>query len=156
MKRLPVLLVLILLAGVGAWAAGYFVGLRKVQPLVHADQAEMEWLRKEYHLSESQFAAIRKLHQDYEPVCARLCEQVMDSQDRLSRLIESNRSVTPEVEAALRECARVKEECQQAMLGHVYRVSAAMNEEDGRRYVAMMEERVVRPGTGLFRNLPGH
>lgn len=156
MKRLPVFLVLILLAGVGAWAVSYGVGLRKVQPLVQADQSEMEWLRREYHLSESQFAAVKKLHQDYEPVCARLCERIMESQGKLSKLIESNRSVTPEVETAMRECAKVKEDCQQAMLGHIYRVSAAMNEDDGRRYMAMMEERVVRPGTGLPQNSPGH
>jgi hypothetical protein len=156
MKRFFGILVLILLAGWGAWSVSYYTGLRKVQPLVQSDQAQMEWLRQEYHLSDAQFVAIKKLHEDYEPVCVRLCEKVVDSQGKLARLIEANRTVTPDLEAALRECAQVKEECQQAMLGHVYRVSAAMSEEDGRRYVAMMETRVVRPGTGIFRNAPEH
>ena len=49
------------------------------------------------------------------------------------------------MEAALKECAALQGECRQAMLKHVYAVSAEMSPEDGEHYLKMMTARIIEP-----------
>ena len=112
---------------------------------------EMEWLRREYHLSNVQFERIQQLHREYTPKCELMCERIANANARLDRLISSNKAVTPELEVALRECASVRENCRQAMLGHIYAVAAQMSPEAGTRYLEMMKNRLIErpPGTKI-------
>jgi septal ring factor EnvC (AmiA/AmiB activator) len=107
---------------------------------------ELEWLRREFQLSDEQFARVRAKHQEYAPKCERMCAQIADANKRLDELIKSNKAVTPEVEAALHHSAQVQEECRRAMLGHVYAVGGEMSPDHGARYLAMMKARLVQPG----------
>jgi len=142
--------VLILLAAVFVSAAGYFVSYelatRPAKILLADPNCGMAWLRGEYHLTEAQYAKIEKMHNDYRPTCARLCERIAVANTKLNHLIASSATVTPEIEAALKEWALVQNDCRTAMLQHVYAVSAEMNPEDGRRYLKMATSRIVTPG----------
>ncbi len=148
MRSLRILLLAIFIGLVG-WAISYSIGLHRIQVINQSDQAEMEWLRSQFHLSDTQFQQIKKLHEDYEPVCVGLCQQVMKSQSQLEKLVLQRKEVTPEIEAALKDCADVKQKCQRAMLGHVYRVSRIMDLEQGHRYIEMMGSRILHPGTTI-------
>ena len=108
----------------------------------------MEWLRREYHLSEAQFARIQELHREYAPKCDRMCERIAQANARLDQLIRANKTYTPEVDAAMKECLAVQGECRQALLAHVYAVSAEMPAADGARYLEMMKSRIIEPGVG--------
>ena len=107
---------------------------------------ELEWLRREYRLSDEQFTRVRAKHQEYAPTCERMCAQIAEANKRLDALIKSNKAVTPEVEAALHQSSQVQEECRRAMLGHVYAVCAEMSPDQSARYLAMMKARLVQPG----------
>lgn len=107
---------------------------------------ELEWLRREFRLSDEQFAQVRAKHQEYAPRCERLCAQIVEANRQLEALIANNKTVTPEVDAALQHSAQIEEECRRAMLGHVYAVRAEMSPEEGARYLAMMNARLIRPG----------
>lgn len=109
---------------------------------------EMEWLKREYHLTDAQFARIQQLHREYAPNCDRMCEKIAKANGRLDQLIEINRTFTAEVDLALSESVAVQAECRRALLAHVYAVSAEMSPEDGPRYVDMMKARIVEPALG--------
>ena len=108
----------------------------------------MQWLRREYHLSDAQSARVEQVHREYTPKCDLMCAKIMKANARLDQLISANKSVTPEVSAAMKECLAVQNECREAMLGHVYAVSAEMSAADGARYLEMMKARIVEPALG--------
>ena len=107
---------------------------------------EMEWLRREYHLTDAQFARIEAKHREYTPKCDLMCGKIAKANARLDQIITVSHRVTPELETALKDSAVVQEECHQAMLGHIYAVSAEMSPEDGARYLQMMKGRIIQPG----------
>ena len=141
-------LVILLAAVIGL--CGYGAGLRwgtaPTTAMLQQPQGEMEWLRREFRLNDAQFANVQRRHQEYAPVCDAMCARISAANARLEGLVQDQKTVTPETEAALAECVRMQGECQRAMLGHVYAVGAEMPPEQGARYIAMMRARVVQPG----------
>ena len=142
-------LLVILLAGAGA-LGGYAIYFRcataGAQAMLAQPGGEMEWLRREFHLTDAQFARIRDLHRGYAPKCGLMCAKIADANARLDTLIDASGAITPEIAAALQESAAVQEECRQALLGHVYAVAAEMPPADGARYRRMMKARLIQPG----------
>jgi hypothetical protein len=148
MKRGFFTLLLVVVVAVGVYGISYWCAIAPARDMLARSGGEMEWLRHEYHLNDAQFARIEQLHREYTPKCDRMCEKIMKADVRLDEIIGANASVTPEVEAALKESAAVQEECRQAMLGHIYAVSAEMSREDGARYLQMMKTRIIEPALG--------
>ena len=144
-------LLIFLLAAVTACASYwiyYLVATAPARTMAAQANGEMEWLRREYHLSDAQFSRIRELHRDYAPKCDLMCEKIGKANARLDQLIVANKAYTPEVEAAMKEYLAVQGECRQALLAHVYAVSAEMSAADGARYLEMMKARIVEPAVG--------
>jgi hypothetical protein len=54
--------------------------------------------------------------------------------------------VTPEVQQAMGEVARVQQECQQSMLAHIYEISEQMNPNSAEQYLKMVKQRIIQPG----------
>lgn len=144
-------LLILLLAATTAFA-GYWIYYRcataPARTMVTQRGGEMEWLRNEYHLSEAQFSRVQQIHREYAPRCDLMCEKIGKANAHLDQLILANRTYTPEVAAAMKECLAVQAECREALLAHVYAVSAEMSPVDGARYIAMMKSRIVEPGVG--------
>jgi len=144
-------LFILLLAAATAFA-GYWIYYRyataPVRTMATQPDGEMEWLRHEYHLSDAQFARIQQIHRKYAPKCDHMCEQIGKANARLDQMILANKTYTPEVEAAMKECLAVQGGCRQALLTHVYAVSAEMPPADGARYLEMMKVRIIEPGVG--------
>ena len=86
------------------------------------------------------------MHREYAPKCDLMCEKIAKTNARLDQLIKTNKTFTPEVDAAMNECVTVQAECRRALLRHVYEVSTEMSPEDGARYLQMMTARLVEPG----------
>ena len=142
---------LVLLAAALVAVAGHFAVYRMARnpaaqcPMDHPDFG-MIWLQQEYHLNATQYARIAQMHDDYRPTCEAMCRRVAEANGKLNGLIGASPTVTPEIEAALKEWSLLQNECRVAMLRHVYAVSAEMNPEDGKRYLRMATARIAAPG----------
>ena len=146
-KRRGLLILLIaLVSAIAGYAIYYGSATAKAKAMLREPAGEMEWLRREFRLSDEEFARIEKMHREYAPTCAAMCEKIARSNERLDALISASKTPTPEVRAALHESTVVQEECRQAMLGHVYAVCGEMSPEQGARYLKMMKARLIQPG----------
>ena len=152
MSRLAKLLLVTLAAGLAAFGASYWFSVTPVRTMMYRQNPGMDWLRREYHLDDAQFAIINRLHEDYFPKCAKMCDRVAAQRGTVLKLSSANQGMTPELAAALRDMASLETECRSAMMTHVYTVAAAMNPADGRRYVeAMARDVVSAPDTSAAR-----
>jgi hypothetical protein len=132
-------------AAITFWGINFFA-TRDLRQMAKAPNGELEWLRREFHLSDAQFKKIEALQSAYTPVCNVMCKRIMEANSKLDRLLSENREVTPQLEAAIREAGSVQDDCRKQMLAHIYRVSAQMNPADGQRYLRLMKSRVIQPG----------
>ena len=87
----------------------------------------MAWLRLEFGLTDEQFAAVRKLHEDYSVVCGEHCAAIMEARER---------------KAPAAEVAALEKFCVDSMTGHFRRVAALMPPVQGERYLAMVLPRI--------------
>lgn len=145
MKRAILSLVGVLVLALGAYAIYYEAMTRPAETLLAKPEGKLEWLRREFGLTDTQFAKIADLHDAYGPVCGAMCERIVAANQRLEALIAANRQVTPEVEAALGEAATVRQDCNAALLRHAYAVAAEMSPENGKRYLEMTTARLTQP-----------
>jgi hypothetical protein len=88
----------------------------------------MAWLRAEFKIDDTQFAAIKKLHEDYSTTCGQHCMAIMAARER---------------RAPLAEIAALEKTCVDAMTGHFRRVAALMPPAEGQRYLDMVLPRVA-------------
>ena len=144
--RLLVILAGAVVAGLIAFYICNFLATRELRDMAQAPNGDLQWLRQEFHLNDVQFKTIADLHTAYAPVCDEMCRRIMEANAKVDRLVSGNHQVTPELEAAIREAERVREDCRMQMLAHIYRVCAQMSPADGQRYLNMMKSRVVQPG----------
>jgi hypothetical protein len=100
----------------------------------------MAWLRTEFRLNDEQFAAIKKLHEDYGAVCAGHCRAIMDARKR---------SAPPA------EIAALEKTCVDAMTAHFRRVAGCMPPAEGERYLATVLPRVADYDHNAAPNLQG-
>jgi hypothetical protein len=112
----------------------------------HNQHPELAWLKTEYHLTDPQFAQVVQLHDAYHPKCAELCRRIDDQNGKIQQLLAATNTVTPEIKEALGEAARLRAECESAMLQHFYEVSRAMPPEEGKRYLAWVQSETLTPG----------
>lgn len=145
MKRGLFILVAALALAVTTYAVYFEAMTRPAHALLAKPGGKLEWLRREFSVTDPQFARITALHDSYSSVCASMCERIVTANARLEKLIATNREVTPELETALRECAMVRQDCNASLLRHVYAVAAEMSPESGNRYIAMMTKRITQP-----------
>ena len=155
MKRLQLILLLGLLGAAMAYGAGYFWRLHLAGGVSTSALDELGWLKQEFRLSGTEFARIQSLHATYLPHCRAMCAQVEAVNERLRGLLNATNQVTPEIAKALSEAAEIRARCQGMMFDHFYEVSRAMPPEQGRRYLAWVQQQTLLPtyhGTGHSTN----
>jgi hypothetical protein len=138
MKRGLLFLVLALAAGISA-----FCITRSHRQAAHSEvlldsMPELAWLRSELKLSDDQFAKASELHVAYRPACATMCRNITAAHAKLETLARSERGLTPELEAAIRDHARVHSECQRKMLEHLYQTADLFDDKQAARYLETM------------------
>ena len=141
MKRGFSILIAALLSGLAGFAISRWQSGGTSADLAYSGLPELEWLSREFHLSDEQYAQAAVLHLAYRPTCEMLCEKMMTSRDQIQQLVSAGTLVTPELEAALREQAALRVECQTAMLTHLYRTAACLSPRQAQNYLdAMLPE----------------
>jgi hypothetical protein len=140
------ILVATIAAGLGAFWLCTFFGTADLRSVSLNRDAELIWLRREFHLTDAQFQKIQALHTAYVGKCDLMCQRIMDANAALDAAISRNRRVAPEVQLAMAEAARVQQECQQSMLAHIYEISGQMDPSSAERYLKMMKQRIIQPG----------
>lgn len=140
MKKAASILLLGVILALGAYAGVYITRTKNAAALYRTDRPELAWLKEEFSVSDEEFERIRKLHEGYLPECARMCGEISALNAELENMVLETNQVTPEISAKLLEIGRIRQECQARMLKHFYAVSQAMPPEQGRRYLARMQE----------------
>ena len=150
MKRGLIILIVAVVLGVGM----FFGSQQMLAPCDCVNTAQMpvengsllpeiEWLRASLHLTDPQFAKVKALHLAYQPKCAELCQRVQHSDQALQAAASHSRTVTEDVVKLLSERASLTQECQQAMLQHVYETAAAMPLEQADSYLKLVLPHVL-------------
>jgi hypothetical protein len=88
----------------------------------------MAWLRLEFKLDDAQFAAIKRMHEDYSVECGKHCGAIMDARER---------------KAPAAEIAALEKFCVDSMGGHFRQVAALMPPGQGERYLAVVLPRLA-------------
>ena len=127
-----------LLAGSGV----YFSRTATHRAMMCCEQPELAWLQHEFKLDDADFARVAKLHNAYLDNCTEMCARIAATNDLVRRQIAADGAVTPAVERLLGEASQLRLECQKEMLGHFMEVSRTMPPEQGRRYLAWVQERI--------------
>jgi hypothetical protein len=133
-------------AGFGAFWLCTFFGTADLRSVSADRDAGLIWLRREFHLTDAQFLRIQALQTAYAGKCDLMCQQIMNANAALDAAISRNRRVTPEIQQAMGEVARVQQECRQSMLAHIYEVSEQMNPNSAEQYLQIMKQRIIQPG----------
>ena len=137
------LILLILGLGVASYAAAYFLRTEEIHSLLCHDQQELLWLKEEFHLSDVQFEKVKALHKEYIPRCEKMCTEIREARQQLEQAIRTHDSVSPEVIAALERSNKIRSECEQATLEHIYAVSQNMSPSEGKRFVERMTKHML-------------
>ena len=151
-KKGVFILIIGLLVGAAAYGCVYFACTSSARTLQGSNKPELAWLKDEFHLSDAEFKRVTDLHEAYLPQCAEMCRQIDAQSQRLKQLLSSTNEVTPEIEAAIAENARLRAECQSHMIKHFYEVSRSMPAEQGRRYLAWVQEKTCLSNDSMMQD----
>ena len=119
------------IAGVCALSFGVFYAVSREPAGVQRalrDGDALAWLQMEFKLNDTQFAAIKGLHETYREACAVHCAAIMAAEKR---------------NAPAGEVAALEKTCVDAMTVHFRRVAALMPAGQGERYLAIVLPRVA-------------
>jgi|SRR6266853_4337641 len=143
MKRSWFILVAGLIAAPVAYFTFYFLSISNYQSLERSPEPELAWLKREFHLGDAEFARICQMHQAYLSGCMERCHRIDVKNEELKRLLAAADGMTPEIEKTLTEAAQLRAECQKKMLEHFLAVSRTMPPEQGKRYLAWVQEKTI-------------
>ncbi len=139
MKKGGLILLFGLLVSTAAFSGFYYLGTASCRGLMSEAQPELAWLKKEFKLTDAEFARVTKLHEAYLPQCRERCLRIAEQDRQLQHLLASAATTTPEIQNLLAERARTRADCEAEMLRHFLAVSRAMAPGQGRRYLAWVE-----------------
>jgi len=114
-------------------------------PALHAAVEKgdaMAWLRMDFHLTDGQFAEIKKLHDAYAPSCEEHCRLIKEA-TQARDAIKAARGSDPAAAAAERTLQELRTTCETAIAAHVRKVAALMSPEDGQRYLALVLPKIA-------------
>lgn len=151
-KKGVIILIVGLLLAAAAYGCVYFVCTSPARTMQESSKPELAWLKDEFHLSDAEFKRAADLHAAYLPQCVKMCRQIDAQNQRLEQLLAATNQITPEIEAALAENAHLRAECQRHMIKHCYEVSHTMPPEEGRRYLAWVQEKTCLSNNGMMRD----
>lgn len=139
MKRGILILLAAAALGLMTAAAFYFVGIRT---------SPTDWLRREFGLSGEQARQAAAMHAEFQGRCMEMCARIEAADERLQRLTQStqsNRSMTPEIQAAIAESDQVRTECRMNMLEHFSAMAAIIPADQRERYMKKVLPLVQNP-----------
>src|SRR6185437_9969130 len=145
------ILIIGLLLGTAAYGVVYIACTSSCRTLRDSNKPELVWLKEEFQLSDAEFKRVADLHAAYLPECAEMCRKIDAESQRLNQLMAATNQVTPEIDTAIAESARLRAQCQRKMIEHFYEVSRTMPPEQGRRYLAWVQEKTCLSNDSMMR-----
>ena len=145
MKRGALILILGVVLGLCAYCGFYFAGTASRRALLESETPELEWLKREFRLADSAFDRVVRLHDAYKSECAEMCRRIDARNQELKELLAKADQVTPEIEAKLAEAGQLRLQCQKNILQHFLEVSRNMPPDQGKRYLAWVQEKTFLP-----------
>lgn len=140
MNRSLIILIGALALGTALFAGSYVTARHTTVVCCTRPTDELAWLQTEFHLDDAEMARIRELHEGYRPKCAEMCAKIAAKKAELDAVLDGRTNLTAEAQAKLNELAALRAQCQAQMLQHFVTVSQAMPPEEGRRYLAKMQQ----------------
>lgn len=134
-----------LFLAVVAYACAYLAGTARQRALDNSSRPVLAWMQQEYRLDDAQFARLCKAHDAYRPTCMAMCRKIDEKNAQIAKLLAATNVVTPEIQNALTEAAQIRAECEGAMLEHFYKVAQTMPPEQGKRYLAWVQQETLKP-----------
>lgn len=104
-------------------------------PILLDSMPELVWLRSDLKLTDEQFSKVEKLHRNYRPVCAEMCQRIAESKNTVAALANARGEMSDDLAKAIENHGRVIAECKRGMLEHIYQTASLMNERQARRYL---------------------
>ncbi len=158
MKKGALILLLGFVLGTAGFSGFYYLGTASCRDMMREPQPELAWLKKEFRLSDAEFARISQLHAAYLPQCAKRCQRIEEQNQKLRELFAQATSITPEIQALLEQRAKTRADCEAEMMKHFLEVSRTMPPEQGRRYLAWVQAQTFLQAQGMearHRTQPG-
>lgn len=149
MKKAAFILVLGLLACITAFCGFYYLGAAGHRTLLESDKPELAWLKKQFNLSDTEFARIFKLHVAYQPHCMEMCRRIDQQNTKLQQLLAATNAMTLEIDQTIAEAAKLRGQCQRDMLQHFFEVSQTMPPAQGKRYLDWVQRRTFLSDYGM-------
>lgn len=149
MKKGLAIVALGFLLATGGFVGFYYLGMASCRAMMREPQPELAWLKKEFKLSDAEFARISQLHAAYLPRCAERCRVIEEQNQKLRELLAQATNMTPEIEGVLAARATMRAHCEAEMMKHFLDVSRTMPPEQGRRYLAWVQEQTFLHGQGM-------
>jgi hypothetical protein len=143
MKKGGIILLVGLLLGTAGFSGFYYLGTAPAREMMQQPEPELAWLRKEFNIGDAEFGRIVQMHEAYLPQCAARCRLIEGQNQKLRELLAKEPGTTPEIQNLLLERAKTRAQCEAEMLKHFQEVSRAMPAEQGRRYLAWVQEQTV-------------
>jgi hypothetical protein len=134
-----------LLLAVAAYASVFLAGTSAQRAVANSDKPALAWMQMEYQLDDAQFARLCEVHNAYRPKCMEMCRMIDAKNAQIENLLAATNVITPEIRMALAEAAQIRAECEAAMLEHFYRVAETMPPEQGKRYLAWVQQETLKP-----------
>ncbi len=129
---------IIIAAAVATCAICYRVcGEADVRAAVQKGDA-LEWLRSDFNLNETQFAAVKRLHESYGSVCEEHCRAIQEAAGQRESVKQKTPGDAAALAAAQKKVDELREVCETAITAHVRQVAAQMSPEQGARYLALV------------------
>lgn len=139
MKKGIIILVIALIAGLGGfWAMRSFRMADQRSATLLDATPELAWLRTELKLTDLQFAKVSELHMAYRPKCELMCHRIATAHEKLEAAARAGDSLSPELQQAIADHARIHGECQKAMMEHIYRTAEELDSKQAARYLESM------------------
>lgn len=149
MRKGVTILLLGLLLSAAAFGAIYYFGTAPCRAMMRQPQPELAWLKSEFHLTDPEFARITTLHEAYLPNCRERCRRIEEQNGKLQQLLTQSTNITPEIQALLNDRAKMRASCEAEMLQHFLEVSRTMPPEQGRRYLAWVQQQSSLHGAAM-------
>jgi hypothetical protein len=147
MRRAWLILVAGLIGACVAYFCSYYAGTAHSHHLESTQEPEMAWLKQEFQLDDAEFLRIKQMHESYLAGCAERCRRIDEKNAELKRLLSLTNQITPQIQAALAESAQLRAQCQKEMLEHFYQVSQTMPPDQGKRYLAWVQDQTILSDT---------
>src|SRR5512140_2484600 len=149
MKKGVTILLLGLLLGTAGFSGFYYLGTASSRNLRRDPQPELAWLKREFKLTDAEFARIAQLHAAYLPHRAERCRRIEEQHQKLRELFSNATNMSPEIQGIIAQRATMRAECEAEMMKHFIQVSRTMPPDQGRRYIAWVEDQTFLQGQGM-------